>query len=47
MMRLFSRDVIGLLSQFRVIFQITTLERFDILDRQRSWRGLRRSNYVT
>jgi hypothetical protein len=31
-MRVVSRDVIRLLSQFRVIFQITALERSDILD---------------
>jgi hypothetical protein len=32
-----SRDVIRLLSQFRVIFQITALKRSDTLDCARSW----------
>jgi hypothetical protein len=35
-MQVVSRDVIRLLSQFRVIFQITALERSDTLDRSRS-----------
>jgi hypothetical protein len=35
-MQVVSRDVIRLLSQLRVIFQITALERSDILDCARS-----------
>jgi hypothetical protein len=35
-MQVVSRDVIRLLSQLRVIFQITALERSDILDCSRS-----------
>ena len=35
-MQVVSRDVIRLLSQFRVIFQITALERSDTLDWPRS-----------
>jgi hypothetical protein len=35
-MRVVSRDVIRLLSQFRVIFQISALERSDTLDWSRS-----------
>jgi hypothetical protein len=39
-MQIVSRDVIRLLSQFRVIFQIKALERSDNLDWSRSLRCL-------
>jgi hypothetical protein len=47
-MQIVSRDVIRLLSQFRVIFQIAALERSDTLDWSRSLhRASRWWYYVT